>query len=182
MFGAPGLGFTEIVVLGILALLVVGPKDLPLMLRKLGRWTARLRGMAAEFRSGFDELARQAELDDLKREVDALRRDAQSMHESVTRPIQTLARSAVSPIPQRPVSGDATSGEATPDGGPQVDPDPGPPESPERDIPAAPEIRDETGPQPEIPQSPPPAPETPPAAPIPTTAYASAALPVEPAR
>ncbi len=69
----PSLGFQEIVLLGILALVVVGPKDLPLLLRKLGRWMARLRGMANEFRSGFDELARQAELDELRKEVDALR-------------------------------------------------------------------------------------------------------------
>ncbi len=71
----PSLGFQEILLLGILALVVVGPKDLPLLLRKLGRWTAKLRGMAQEFRTGFDELARQAELDELKKEVDALRRN-----------------------------------------------------------------------------------------------------------
>ncbi|MBL8550215.1 MAG: twin-arginine translocase subunit TatB [Hyphomonadaceae bacterium] len=71
----PSLGFQEILLLAVLALVVVGPKDLPLMLRKLGRWTARLRAMAQEFRSGFDELARQAELDELKKEVEALRRD-----------------------------------------------------------------------------------------------------------
>lgn len=71
----PSLGFQEILLLAILALVVIGPKDLPLLLRKMGRWTARLRAMAQEFRSGFDELARQAELDELKREVEALRRD-----------------------------------------------------------------------------------------------------------
>src|SRR5262249_49718614 len=70
----PSLGFQEIVLLGVLALIVVGPKDLPLLLCKLGRWTAKLRAMANEFRTGMDELARQAELDELKREVDALRR------------------------------------------------------------------------------------------------------------
>jgi sec-independent protein translocase protein TatB len=70
----PSLGFQEIVLLAVIALLVVGPKDLPLLFRKVGRWTARLRGMAQEFRTGFDELARQAELDELKREVEALRR------------------------------------------------------------------------------------------------------------
>lgn len=70
----PGVGFSEILVLGVIALLVVGPKDLPLMLRKLGQQMARLRALANEFRSGFDELARQAELDELKREVEALRR------------------------------------------------------------------------------------------------------------
>ena len=70
----PGLSLEHIVILGVIALVVVGPKDLPLLLRKLGMWTAKLRGMAQEFRTGFDELARQAELDELKKEVDALRR------------------------------------------------------------------------------------------------------------
>jgi sec-independent protein translocase protein TatB len=70
----PGVGFSEILLIGVIALLVVGPKDLPLMLRKLGRQMAKLRALAQEFRTGFDELARQAELDELKREVDALRR------------------------------------------------------------------------------------------------------------
>lgn len=88
----PSLGFNEIIILGILALVVVGPKDLPLLFRKLGRWTAKLRGMAQEFRTGFDELARQAELDELKREVDSLRRTT-SLHEigrELTKPLPTL--------------------------------------------------------------------------------------------
>jgi sec-independent protein translocase protein TatB len=72
----PGLGFSEILVLGVIALLVVGPKDLPMLLRELGKWTRKLQAMAAEFRQGFDELARQAELDELRREVDALRQSA----------------------------------------------------------------------------------------------------------
>ncbi len=88
----PSLGFNEILVLGILALVVVGPKDLPLLFRKLGRWAAKLRGMAQEFRSGFDELARQAELDELKREVEALRRTTsiQEISRDLTRPLPTL--------------------------------------------------------------------------------------------
>lgn len=69
----PGLGFSELVLLGVIALLVVGPKDLPLMMRKLGRQMAKFRALANEFRTGFDELARQAELDELKKEVEALR-------------------------------------------------------------------------------------------------------------
>ena len=88
----PSLGFNEILILGVLALVVIGPKDLPLMLRKLGRWTAKLRGMAQEFRTGFDELARQAELDELKKEVDALRRttNLQSLASDITKPLPTL--------------------------------------------------------------------------------------------
>lgn len=88
----PSLGFNEIIILGILALVVVGPKDLPLLFRKLGRWTAKLRGMAQEFRTGFDELARQAELDELKREVDALRRTTslQEIRSELSKPLPTL--------------------------------------------------------------------------------------------
>lgn len=88
----PSLGFQEIVLLGIIALVVVGPKDLPLLFRKLGRWSAKLRGMAQEFRTGFDELARQAELDELKREVDALRRTAslQDIGRELSKPLPTL--------------------------------------------------------------------------------------------
>src|SRR5690606_26045295 len=88
----PSLGFNEIIILGVLALLVVGPKDLPLLFRKLGKWTAKLRGMAQEFRTGFDELARQAELDELKKEVDALRRTTslQEIRSEITKPLSTL--------------------------------------------------------------------------------------------
>ena len=88
----PSLGFNEIVILAVLALIVVGPKDLPLLFRKLGRWTAKLRGMAQEFRTGFDELARQAELDELKREVDALRRTTslQEIRDEISKPLPTL--------------------------------------------------------------------------------------------
>ena len=70
----PGIGGLEILVIGLLALIVVGPKDLPLLMRKVGQALAKARAMANEFRSSFDELARQSELDELRKEVDALRR------------------------------------------------------------------------------------------------------------
>jgi len=69
----PGVGGFELVVIAIVALVVVGPKDLPLLMRKIGGFMNRLRGMAAEFRASFDEMARQSELDDLRKEVEALR-------------------------------------------------------------------------------------------------------------
>ena len=69
----PGIGGLEILVIGLLALIVVGPKDLPLLLRKVGKALGKARAMAGEFRSSFDELARQAELDELRKEVEALR-------------------------------------------------------------------------------------------------------------
>ena len=72
----------DFVIVGVVALIVVGPKDLPLLMRKVGQFMAKVRGMAAEFRASFDELARQSELDELRREVQALR---------TTRPIDYAA-------------------------------------------------------------------------------------------
>ena len=69
----PGIGGLEILIIGLVALLVVGPKDLPVLMRKVGKFMARARAMANEFRSSFDEMARQSELDELRKEVEALR-------------------------------------------------------------------------------------------------------------
>ena len=75
----PGIGGAEYIVIAIVALLVVGPERLPAMLRKLGQWVAKARNMANEFRASFDEMARQSELDELRKEVDALRRGQSNM-------------------------------------------------------------------------------------------------------
>jgi Tat protein translocase TatB subunit len=69
----PGIGGGEFVVIALVALIVIGPKDLPKMLRQLGRFVAKMRSMADEFRASFDDMARQSELDDLRKEVESLR-------------------------------------------------------------------------------------------------------------
>jgi sec-independent protein translocase protein TatB len=69
----PEVGATELLVIAAVALIVVGPKDLPALMRKAGQFLARLRGMANEFRASFEDMARQSELDDLRREVEAMR-------------------------------------------------------------------------------------------------------------
>jgi sec-independent protein translocase protein TatB len=68
--------FMEVLIIGALALIVIGPKDLPLLMRRVGRVVGKMRAMAAEFRASFDELARQSELDELRREVESLRKGA----------------------------------------------------------------------------------------------------------
>jgi sec-independent protein translocase protein TatB len=64
----------EFLIAAVVALIVVGPKDLPILLRKFGQFMARVRSMAAEFRASFDEMARQSELDELRKEVEAMRK------------------------------------------------------------------------------------------------------------
>lgn len=71
----PQFGFTELLFLVIIALVVLGPKDLSLTMRKLGQFVARGRSMANEFRAAFDDIARQAELDDLRKEIEDLKND-----------------------------------------------------------------------------------------------------------
>ncbi len=70
----PGIGFSEILVLGLAALIFIGPKDLPLMMRKLGQFVGKGRRMAREFQAAFDDIARQSELEELKKEIQELKR------------------------------------------------------------------------------------------------------------
>jgi sec-independent protein translocase protein TatB len=67
------IGWSELLLVLIVALVVVGPKDLPRLMRTVGRWVGRARSMADQFRSSFDEMARETELDELRQEIQALR-------------------------------------------------------------------------------------------------------------
>ena len=71
----PQFGFSELLFLVIIALVILGPKDLSLTMRKIGQFVAKGRSMANEFRAAFDDIARQAELDDLRKEIEDLKRD-----------------------------------------------------------------------------------------------------------
>jgi sec-independent protein translocase protein TatB len=65
----------HIVILLLVALVVVGPKDLPKMLHMLGKWAGKARAMANEFRRSFEEMARQSELDELRKEIEELKKN-----------------------------------------------------------------------------------------------------------
>jgi sec-independent protein translocase protein TatB len=58
---------SEFLLVVLVALLVIGPKDLPKVLRVVGKWVGKARGVAAQFRSGFDEMVRQSELEELEK-------------------------------------------------------------------------------------------------------------------
>ncbi|BCW89285.1 Sec-independent protein translocase protein TatB [Alphaproteobacteria bacterium SO-S41] len=69
------LAWSEILVIAVVAILVVGPKDLPRMMKTVGQWVGKARRMAAHFQSGVDEMIRQAELEDLRKDLAAMKRD-----------------------------------------------------------------------------------------------------------
>ncbi|MFC7379961.1 Sec-independent protein translocase protein TatB [Brevundimonas sp. GCM10030266] len=120
----------EYVVIAIVALLVVGPERLPAMLNKLGKLVARARNMANEFRHSFDEMARQSELDDLRKEVEALRNGQnrmmplgaeaeatfRSISDDLNRPLNAASPTAASPAPA------LTGPEEWPDAAPVMEP------------------------------------------------------------
>jgi sec-independent protein translocase protein TatB len=84
------VGWSEILVVALILIIVVGPKDLPGMLRNFGRMAARVRGMANEFKGQFDQALREAELDDVRKGLNEV---------SKLNPTNTL-RDAINPIRQ----------------------------------------------------------------------------------
>ncbi len=64
------IGWVELSIIALVTILVVGPKEIPRVLRTVTQIMRKVRGMASEFQSGIDELAREAELDDLKKDIE----------------------------------------------------------------------------------------------------------------
>jgi sec-independent protein translocase protein TatB len=104
-------------VVGVIALIIIGPKDLPRIMRWVGGWVGKARGMARQFQRSIDDLAREADLEDVKKSVDSV---------SKINPTQELDK-AIDPTGSvkkalDPSSTDATS--ATEDSGAAADPEP----------------------------------------------------------
>ena len=62
-----GIDSTELLVVAVVALIVIGPKDLPRVMRTVGQWVGRARGMARHFRSGIDTMIRESELEEMEK-------------------------------------------------------------------------------------------------------------------
>lgn len=63
------IGWSEFLVIGVVALIVIGPRELPVALRTAGRYAARVKAMAREFRDGLDDIARESDLKDIKNTI-----------------------------------------------------------------------------------------------------------------
>ena len=95
------LSWGEVMVIGAVALIVIGPKDLPKALRTLGNMTAKVRGMAAEFQSQFNDAMREAELDEIRKQVESVSQSVPSLNTSFN-PIET-ARDEIRSAIEAPV-------------------------------------------------------------------------------
>lgn len=97
------MSWGEVMVIGAVALIVIGPKDLPRALRTVGQVTGKLRRMAAEFQGQFNEAMREAELDDVRKELQGINNSASSLNTDFN-PIQTI-RDELKGAVEAPVTG-----------------------------------------------------------------------------
>src|SRR5215472_81826 len=114
------IGWSEFLVIAIVALVAIGPKELPGVLRTMGQWMGKARRMAAEFQGQFQEALREAEMADLKKSFDEVRQAASgfsptgvisSLQRDVDKAldIEGVDKPASTPaVEQAPVSGEAT--------------------------------------------------------------------------
>ena len=108
------VGWSEFLLIGIVALIVIGPKELPGALRTLGQWMGKLRRMASEFQGQFQEAMREAELADLKKQVDDMTSQAQSYANfdpvsEVRRELESTQQEIESVVTEPPASPTATA-------------------------------------------------------------------------
>ncbi|MDD2869161.1 Sec-independent protein translocase protein TatB [Neomegalonema sp.] len=118
------IGWSEMLLCAIVALVVVGPKDLPHMMRAFGRWVAQLRGLAAQFQRSMEEAAREMDNEDL--------RDAQKSFrdlKSIRNPFDAAMRGVTDAIkaPPKPAPGAGAPRPATPSPATPSPPAPAPP-------------------------------------------------------
>ena len=108
------IGWSEMGLILLVALIVIGPKDLPRLARQIGRGSGKARAMAREFQRSLDDMAREAELQDIKAEIDKLSRtDIRSRIEETVDPDASLRRALEPPtrhdLEPRPVTTEAVA-------------------------------------------------------------------------
>ncbi|MCY4034154.1 MAG: Sec-independent protein translocase protein TatB [Hyphomicrobiales bacterium] len=96
------IGWSELLVIAIVAVVVVGPKDLPRLMRTVGRYTSKARGLAREFRASFEELGRETELEEINREMERIRRED---------PIRQRTNAIAPPLPKPAKKGETAPAE-----------------------------------------------------------------------
>jgi len=115
------LGWGKIVIIAVIALVVIGPKELPAVLRTVGQWMGKIRRMAAEFQGQFQEAMREAEMADLKKSIDAIT-DATRGIGSGFDPIASVSKDIEKAFEEKPASTSVAPTTGEPVGAPATEP------------------------------------------------------------
>ncbi len=86
------IGWSELVVIAVVALIAIGPKELPAVLRTVGQYMGKIRRMASEFQGQFQEAMREAEMADIKKQVDDIADSAKGFSDSFTDPLADVKK------------------------------------------------------------------------------------------
>ena len=125
--------WSHILILLTVALVVVGPKDLPRLMNMAGKWVGKARNMANEFKKSFDEMARQSELDELRAEIEKLKADdpiadvTRDLNHEIQRtlnPVDTGVADTPAAPPPRSGEYQISDSELPPDAEPETAPEP----------------------------------------------------------
>jgi sec-independent protein translocase protein TatB len=92
------IGWSELAVIAVVALVVIGPKDLPKVLRTAGFWMRKVRSIASEFQSSIEQMAREAELDELRKQVEDANKAKQSLEDQLSMDAAKIAAGAANLI------------------------------------------------------------------------------------
>jgi sec-independent protein translocase protein TatB len=104
------LDWAKLVVIGVVALIAIGPKELPAVLRTVGQWMTKIRRMAAEFQGQFQEAMREAEMADLKKQVDEISSTARDFGSDPLKATPSASASPASePAPGAAVTPDSSA-------------------------------------------------------------------------
>jgi sec-independent protein translocase protein TatB len=98
------IGWSELVVIGIVALIAIGPKELPGVLRSIGHWMGKVRRMASEFQDQFREAMREAEVADLKKQFDDAQAAASNVTAGFDNPLETARREMEKAVEDKPLT------------------------------------------------------------------------------
>jgi sec-independent protein translocase protein TatB len=93
------IGWSELLVIGVVALVVIGPKDLPRVLKTVGYWVRKARNVSREFQSSIEQMVREAELEDVKKEIEKV--SSLDLHKEIERtvdPTGDLKKSLEPPV------------------------------------------------------------------------------------
>lgn len=103
---------TELLLVALVALVVIGPKDLPRVMRMVGQWTGKARAMAKHFRAGLDEMVRQSELDEMEKKWAAENERIMHEHSTAPPPIDDEPPAVMLPLPPAGPAQAVAAGEA----------------------------------------------------------------------
>jgi sec-independent protein translocase protein TatB len=121
------ISWGELLLIGVVALVVIGPKELPTVLRTLGQWMAKLRRMATEFQNQFHEAMREAEVADLKKQVEDMTSQAQGYANfdpvgDVRRELESTQQQIEQAMTATPLASPSSSDTASPSATPAIAP------------------------------------------------------------